>query len=323
MSRYVARRLLQMVPLLFVISIVAFMVMHLAPGDPTVFFVDPTKAGGSSPEEVARLRAQYGLDEPIYIQYLNWLSRVLRGNWGYSIISKKAVIDEISARLPNTILLGATALLLALVISIPAGIISATKKYTVFDYTVTGLAFVGVSVPAFWLGLMLMQLFSNQLGLLPAVGMHNVREELTGIEAVIDVARHMILPAIVLAVNSMAAWTRYQRSSLLEVIGQDYIRTAYAKGLLEKTVILRHALKNALIPMITLLGLSLPALVGGAFVTETVFGWPGMGRLGVGAIVSRDYPVIMGVTMVSALIVVLGNFMADIAYAWVDPRIRY
>jgi len=322
MARYVVRRLLQMASLLFAISIVAFLLMHLAPGDPTAFFLDPIKAGVMSPEEVARLRARFGLDRPLAVQYARWLGDVLAGNWGYSILSKKPVIAEIAERLPNTILLGGAAFLLALVVAIPAGVISAARQYSVFDYAVTGLALAGISVPAFWLGLMLMQLFANELGWLPAVGMHDVRQDLHGLAAAGDVGRHLVLPAVVLAVGFMASWTRYLRSSILEVFAEDYIRTARAKGLRERLVIVRHALKNSLIPMITVLGVSLPTLLGGAFVIETVFGWPGMGRLGVGAILNRDYPVIMGVTMVSAVMVVLGNFLADVAYVWADPRIR-
>jgi len=188
---------------------------------------------------------------------------------------------------------------------------------------VTTMAFFGVSVPSFWFALVLMQVFANQLGWFPAVGMHSVREQLYGWDAIRDVIRHLVLPAVVLAMPSMASWTRYMRSSLLEVIGEEYVRTARAKGLRERTVVLRHVLKNALIPLITLLGLSLPVVVGGAFIIETVFGWPGMGRLGINAIMARDYPLIMGVTMMSSVLVISGNLLADTAYAWVDPRIRY
>ncbi|HIQ05153.1 MAG TPA: ABC transporter permease [Anaerolineae bacterium] len=227
------------------------------------------------------------------------------------------------ARLPNTILLGGVAMMLALLLSVPLGILSAFKQYSLFDYTITSIAFFGISVPPFWLALVLMQLFANQLGWLPAVGMHSIRQQLTGWSATVDVIKHLIMPAVVLAMPSMASWMRYMRSGLLEVIGEEYIRTARAKGLRERTVILRHALKNALIPMITLLGLSLPVVVGGAFIIETVFGWPGMGRLGVNAIMARDYPLIMGVTMMSSVLVIFGNLLADIAYAWADPRIRY
>ncbi|HEY63196.1 MAG TPA: ABC transporter permease [Caldilineae bacterium] len=323
MGRYIIRRLVQMIPLLFAISVLSFLIMHLAPGDPTAMYIDPTKGAGSNPEALQRLRRQLGLDQPLYIQYWKWLTNTLRGNWGYSFINRQPVLDNIMARLPNTILLSGVAMTMALLAAIPIGILSAFKQYSVFDYTVTALAFFGISVPPFWLALVLMQVFANHLGWLPAVGMRSVREQFSGWPAVVDVIKHLILPATVLAMPSLASWMRYMRSSLLEVIGAEYIRTARAKGLRERTVILRHALRNALIPLITLLGLSLPVLVGGAFIIETVFGWPGMGRLGVNAILARDYPLIMGVTMMSSVLVILGNLLADIVYAWVDPRIRY
>lgn len=323
MGRYIARRLIQMVPLLLAISVLSFLIMHLAPGDPTAMYLDPTKGTGSNPETLQQLRRQLGLDQPLYVQYFKWLANTLRGNWGYSFINKQAVLDNITARLPNTVLLGGVAMAVALLVSIPSGILSAIKQYSLFDYIVTTVAFFGISVPSFWLALVLMQIFANQLGWLPAVGMHSVREQLSGWPAVVDVIEHLIMPAIVLAMPSMACWTRYMRSSLLEVIGQEYVRTARAKGLRERAVILRHVLKNALIPLITLLGLSLPVIVSGAFIIETIFGWPGMGRLGINAIMARDYPLIMGVTMMSSVLVALGNLLADTAYAWVDPRIRY
>jgi peptide/nickel transport system permease protein len=221
------------------------------------------------------------------------------------------------------VLLGGVSMLVGLLVAIPIGMVSASRQYSGFDYVVTGAVFFGISVPSFWLALVLMQIFANQLGWLPAVGMHSVRETYLGWAAVVDVGRHLILPAAVLALPWVASWTRYMRSSLLEVIGQEYIRTARAKGLTGRSVVFRHALKNALIPMITLIGLSLPAVVEGAFIIETVFGWPGMGRLGVNAVLARDYPLIMGVTMVSSVVIILGNLMADIAYGWADPRIRY
>ncbi|NOZ27350.1 MAG: ABC transporter permease [Chloroflexi bacterium] len=323
MGRYLIRRLVQMIPLLFAISILSFLIMHLAPGDPTAMYMDPTKGAGNNPETLQRLRRQLGLDQPLYVQYWKWLTNTLRGNWGYSFINRQPVLDNIMARLPNTLLLGGVAMTIALLAAIPIGILSASRQYSLFDYTVTGIAFFGISVPPFWLALVLMQVFANHLGWLPAVGMRSVREQLSGWPAVVDVIKHLIMPATVLAMPSLAGWMRYMRSSLLEVIGAEYIRTARAKGLKERAVILRHALKNALIPMITLLGLSLPVLVGGAFIIETVFGWPGMGRLGVNAILARDYPLIMGVTMMSSVLVILGNLLADIVYAWADPRIRY
>ena len=323
MGRYLARRLIQMIPLLLAISILSFLIMHLAPGDPTAMYLDPTKGAGNNPRVIQQLRRQLGLDQPVYVQYFKWLVSTLGGNWGYSFINKRAVLVNIADRLPNTMLLGGAAMALALLVSIPVGILSAFRQYSFFDYVVTTAAFFGISVPSFWFALVLMQVFANQLGWLPAVGMHSVREQLRGWGALVDVLRHLILPAMVLSLPSMASWTRYIRSSLLEVVGQEYVRTAQAKGLKGRTVILRHVLKNALIPLITLLGLSLPVIVSGAFIIETVFGWPGMGRLGINAIMARDYPLIMGVTMMSSVLVVVGNLLADVAYAWVDPRIRY
>lgn len=321
MTRYLIRRILQMIPLLLVISILSFLIMHLAPGDPTAMYADPLKPISSDPEALKLLRHQLGLDEPVYVQYWKWLVNTVKGDWGYSFINRQPVINNIGDRLPNTILLACVSILVALIIAIPIGILTALKQYSIFDYLVTTGAFFGISIPTFWLALILMYIFSYKLQWLPTVGMHSLREQYTGIRATIDVFMHLLLPGIVLSMNSMASWTRYMRSSLLEVVAEDYIRTARSKGLREKTVIMRHALKNSLIPMITLLGLSVPSIVGGAFITETVFGWPGMGRLGVNAIFQRDYPLIMGVTMMSSLLVVIGNLMADIAYAWADPRI--
>jgi len=323
MSRYLVRRFIQMIPLLLVISILSFLVMHLAPGDPTAMYADPLKPISSDPEALELLRHQLGLDEPVYVQYWKWLLNTIQGDWGYSFINRQPVIDNIGDRLPNTILLAGVAIGTALILSIPIGILSAIKQYSIFDYLVTTSAFFGISIPSFWLALLLMHIFSYKLEWLPTVGMHSLREQYTGLAAAKDVFLHLILPGTVLSMHSLASWTRYMRSSLLEVIAEDYIRTARAKGLREKTIIMRHAIKNSLIPMITLLGLSVPTIVGGSFITETVFGWPGMGRLGVNAIFQRDYPLIMGVTMMSSLLVVIGNLIADVAYAWVDPRISY
>lgn len=323
MTQYIIRRLIQMIPLLLAISILAFLIMHLAPGDPTAMYADPTKPISKDPEALERLRHQLGLDQPIQVQYWKWLTSTLRGNWGYSFINRQPVLDNIMDRLFNTVLLASVAMAIALLVSVPAGIVSALKQYSRLDYVITTAAFFGISVPSFWFALLLMQVFSYELRWLPSVGMHSVREQYTGWAAVLDVTKHLMMPVIVLAMYSLASWTRYMRSSLLEVIGQDYIRTARAKGLKEQGVILRHALKNALIPMITLLGLSLPTIVSGSFIIETIFGWPGMGRLGVNAILARDYPLIMGITMVASVLVIVGNLLADIAYAWADPRIRY
>ena len=226
-------------------------------------------------------------------------------------------------RLPNTLLLSGTALVLSFVIAVPIGVISAVKRYTWVDYLLSTLALVGISVPIFWAALLLLQIFAIQLGWFPASGMVSVRDSFTGARAALDVLHHLILPAIVLSLAQVASWSRYQRSALLDVLDQDYIRTAQGKGLPQRRIMIVHALRNALIPMITLVGISIPSVITGAYITETIFSWPGIGRLGVTAVSGRDYPVIMAVTMLSALLIVFGNLLADIAYAWADPRIRY
>lgn len=322
MTRFLIRRLIQTIPLLLGISILAFLIIRLAPGDPTSVYIDPNKPPPSA-EDMARLRADLGLDDPLPVQYAQWLGNALDGNLGFSLSGRRPVTDEIGERLPNTALLGLTSLLLTVLVSIPVGIVSAVYRYSLLDYVITFLSFVGLSVPGFVVALFLIQIFAVELGWLPSTGMRNVREQFEGFDAVQDVARHLILPTIALSAASVARWARYQRSSLLDVLSHDYIRTARAKGMRERRVLRVHALRNALLPMITLAGLSIPQLVSGAFIVEYVFGWPGMGRLAVNAALRRDYPVIMGVTMISAIFIVLGNFLADMMYHWADPRIRY
>ncbi|OGB87288.1 hypothetical protein A3J44_01110 [candidate division WOR-1 bacterium RIFCSPHIGHO2_02_FULL_45_12] len=300
MRKYVLKRLLQLMPLLIGVSLLSFFVMHLAPGDPTALFTDPN----IDPVELARIRANWGLDKPIFIQYFYWLGNALRGNFGASYTTGLPVAKEIFERLPNTLLLMSSSFILTLLITIPLGVISAVKKGSWFDNFVTIFSFAGMAIPTFWIGLMLMLLFSVQLHWLPAVG-------------------NIALPLITMTVGSLAGLTRYQRAAMLEVLNQDYIRTARAKGLPERIVIFKHALRNALMPIVTILGLSLPDLFGGAFIVETIFAWPGMGRLGVMAIFQRNYPLIMGIVMFSAVLIMLGNLLADIGYALVDPRIRY
>ena len=321
MRKYLVRRILQVIPLLLGVSVVAFVVMRLAPGDPVAIFINPEKA--SSPEMVELIRHQLGLDQPIHMQYLLWLKNVLQGDWGYSYVSQKPVMADIMVRLPNTLLLGGVALAITLLVSIPVGVFSAVRSYSAWDYAVTLFAFIGLSIPSFWFGLSLMQIFANHLHWLPSVGMHSIDIEPGDPGYYLDVVKHMIMPAIVLSLSSMATLTRYQRSSVLEVIRQNYIQTARAKGLPERVVIYKHALKNAMVPVITMIGLLVPQFVGGSYITETVFGWPGIGRLGVNAIFQRDYAVVMGVTMLSALIIVVANMLTDVAYAVVNPRIRY
>jgi len=321
MSRYLARRLLQAIPLLLVISLLTFAIIEIAPGDAAQMYIDPNK--GTDPAYIERVRLSLGLEQPVYVRYLGWLKETLSGDLGFSFRTRRPVALEVGDRLPNTLLLSGVSLILSFVIAIPIGVISALKRYTLLDYVLSTAALAGISVPIFWVALLLIQVFAIQLGWLPASGMSNVRESYTGWLANLDILRHMILPTITLSLAQIAGWSRYQRSALLEVLGQDYIRTAQGKGLRERRVLLVHALRNSLIPMVTLIGVSVPTVVTGAFLTETIFSWPGIGRLGVDAVTGRDYPVIMAVTMLSALMIVVGNLLADIAYAWVDPRIRY
>lgn len=320
MRKFVLRRLLQLIPLLIGVSLISFFVMHLAPGDPTALFTDPNV----DPIELARIRANWGLDKPILVQYFYWLGNALRGNFGKSYLTGQPVIHEILERLPNTLLLMISSYILTLLITIPLGVISAVRKGTWFDNLVTVLSFAGMATPSFWLGLMLMLLFAVRLDWLPAVGMYDPLLRDSGLGArVWDVIMHMILPLATMTILSLAGITRYQRAAMLEVLDQDFIRTARAKGLPERIVIFKHALRNALIPIVTILGLSLPGLFGGAFIIETVFAWPGMGRLGVIAVFQRNYPLIMGIVVLSAVLIMLGNLLADMGYALVDPRIRY
>jgi peptide/nickel transport system permease protein len=295
--------------------------MRLAPGDPAQMYANPQKRV-ITVEEMEKIRERLGLDKPIPIQYFIWLKNTLQGDWGYSYKTKAPVLTEILARLPATLLLTGTALGLTLILAIPLGALSAIKRYSLFDYIVTFTAFIGISMPGFWLALVLIEILSNRLGLVPAVGMQTFAKDFTGFQRVMDVGKHLIMPALAMGFVEIAYWARYQRSALLEVMGQDYVRTARAKGLKERLVIWSHAFRNSLIPMITLAGLTLPDLVSGSFIIETVFGWPGMGRLGVKSILLRDYPIVMGVTMLSALLVVGGSLIADFLYALADPRIQ-
>lgn len=321
MSRYILQRLLQAIPLLLVISLLTFGIIEIAPGDAAQMYIDPEK--GTDPAYIEQVRISLGLDQPFYVRYVSWLGKTLGGDFGFSLRTRRPVAVEVGDRLPNTLLLGGSALLLAAVLAVPIGVISAVKRYTWVDYLLSVLALVGISIPIFWLALLFLQVFAFQLDWVPASGMRNVREQLTGAQGVLDVLHHMILPTVVLSFAQLASWSRYQRSSLIDILGQDYIRTARSKGLSERRVLMVHALKNSLLPMITIAGISVPSVVTGAYITETIFSWPGIGRLGVTAISGRDYPVIMAVTLLSALLIIGSNLLADVAYAWVDPRIRY
>ena len=312
MRRYLIRRLAQGAVVLFVVSAVVFAIVHAAPGGPALLNnpdVDPKMA--------KEMEKQLGLDDPIPVQYARWLGNAVRGNLGRSYQHSLGTAELLWARIPNTLLLSGTALLLAVVLAVPLGMISAVYRYSALDYAATVTAFVGVSIPVFWLAILLIIVFSVTLGWLPSSGMLTVGLPFS----MRDRLLHLLMPSIVLATFPLAQLTRYVRSSMVDALSQDYVRTARAKGLPECSVLGRHALRNALIPMVTVLGVLTPRLLGGAVVTETIFAWPGLGRLAVEAAVTRDYPVILGATLLVSALVVLSNLITDVLYVVIDPRI--
>lgn len=322
MGQYVARRLIQAVPLLIFISIVVFALLQAAPGGPMGAYV---RRGAINPDDLARLEERLGLNTPAHVQYAKWLGKVVQLDFGESLVERRPVVDAIRDRLPNTLYLMLSAWIVTLLIAIPIGIFSAIKQYSRFDHAVTTLTFVGQSIPIFWLGLILILIFYLTLtnpftgdSLLPAGGMYTLGEDFS----IRDRLVHLIMPVIMLSASWVAWYTRFLRSSMLDVIHQDYVRTARAKGLRERVVIVRHAFRNASIPMVTLMALDLPFIFSGALFTEVIFAWPGMGRLFFTAADRRDYPLLMAIIMITATLIVLSNIVADILYAYLDPRIR-
>jgi peptide/nickel transport system permease protein len=313
MANYITRRLLHLIPVLVGVSLAVFLLLKLTPGDPATAILGIQ----ATPTEVARIRHAMGLDRPWLVQYSIWLVNVLRGDLGVSYQNKQPVALLIRQRLPATVELAMTSLLIAVVFGISTGILSALRRYTLADYLCTSLALFGISMPSFWFAIMLILIFALYLGWFPASGYAPWSEGLG------THLKHLALPSIALGLFNTGALMRFTRSSMLEVISQDYVRTARAKGLMERVVIYRHALKNALIPTLTVLGLQVGFLLAGAVIIEQVFAWPGIGWLTLTAINQRDYPVVMGVVLIIALVFVLSNLVVDILYTWVDPRIRY
>lgn len=311
-----------MIPLLIGITMICFAVMHLAPGSPTDLQTQMNPR--ASAELKQRLEAMYDLDKPLHVQYLKWISRLAALDLGVSLSpDRRPVADKILERLPVTILLNVLSLLLILVVAIPLGVISAVRRDTLFDRLTSVLVFLGFSIPTFWLALLLMTLFGIELGWLPISGIRSLNHEyLPPGQAFWDLVRHLILPVFLSAFGGLAGLSRYMRANMLEVIRQDYIMTARAKGLPERVVIYRHALRNALLPVITILGLSVPGLIGGSVIFETIFAIPGMGQLFYMAVMARDYPVVMGILFIGAVLTLAGNLIADVSYALADPRIR-
>ncbi len=312
MSRFLARRLLLTLPVLFFVSMIVFTLISLIPGDPARIMLGEEV----NKEALEALRKQMGLDRPLYIRYLFWLGRMARGDFGKSVRDGRPVLDTLLLKLPTTVELAMTSLLVAWTIAIPAGVIAAWKRRSAWDYAATTVALAGISIPNFWLGIMLIYLLAVNLRLLPPSGY---------IEPWIDLSRNlrlMVMPSIVLGTALAALVMRLLRSTLIEVLSTDYIRTAHAKGLNDRAVIIKHAMKNALIPVVTIMGLQLGGLLGGAVITETIFAIPGIGRLAVESILTRDYPMVQGVVLFAALAVVVINLLVDMVYAFLDPRIR-
>ncbi len=322
MRHYILRRLLISIPLIWGILTINFIIIHLAPGDPADIFYNPD----ISPEARENIRRSFGLDQPLYLQYFKYLEAVLlRFDFGVSFAKKRPVADEILDALPNTLVLSSLALALELTLGIAIGILAAVRQRSILDNAIRVAALTVYSMPSFYLGLLFLFFFSGGLfRWLPASGTHSLvgYESMSLLESFLDRLKHILLPALTLGVGGAASTSRYMRGQLLEVIRQDYMRTARAKGLSERVVIFKHGLRNALMPILTLIGLSLPVLFSGAVIVETVFAWPGMGRIDVDAIFQRDYPIFLAVNLIFAILVILGNLLSDILYAVVDPRVR-
>lgn len=328
MGAYILRRTFGAIPLLLFVSVAVYGLLHLAPGGPTAMYL--RRGAGMSGEDLAALEASLGLNDPFYVQYWRWLENVLQGDFGMAVTSSRTVSAEIMDRLPNTVLLMGSAWAVTLLLAIPIGILAAIRQYSKFDHAVTAFTFVGQSIPTFWFGLILLLIFYMTLDnpfsggpLLPSGGIRTIGEDLQGWAMVKDRLLHLILPVAMLAMGWIAWYSRFLRATMLEVIHLDYVRTARAKGLRERIVIVRHAFRNAAIPLVTLMALDLPFLFTGALFAEVIFSWPGMGRLFYQAAERRDYGLLMAIIMITSVLIVLSNLIADVVYAWLDPRIKY
>lgn len=322
MRTYLLRRFLQMIPLFIGITIISFSIMYLAPGGPMSLMISPEL----TPEDTARMEEKFGLNDPAHIQYFRWAGQLLQGNFGISFRSGRRVIDLIAARLPNTILLNACVMIFSLGLAIPIGVLSAIKQYSIIDTLATFFAFCGISMPNFWLGMLMIYLFAVKLRWLPTSGASTYKWSVETVGLfwfLVDRLKYLIMPVIVLGTSQMAGLTRYMRSSMLQVIREDYVRTARAKGLAERTVIYKHAMRNALIPIVTIMAMMIPALLGGSVITETIFSWPGVGRMSFNGILERDYPIVLAFNVIGAVMTLVFMLVADILYVLVDPRIRF
>jgi peptide/nickel transport system permease protein len=313
MAQYTVSRILQAIPLLLLVAVASFAVMHLAPGGPMAAYAHNPLV---SPGQIAKIRASLGLDDPGYVQFFKWLGSMLRGDWGYSYQDGRPALTVIMERLPATLLLMVAALLIAVTLALVLGVVSAVRQYSKLDYALTFGTFFAWSMPIFWFGLMAQFVLAVHIRLFPVSGIQGIGG------GALDVLHHLVLPSLVLGLGSIASWSRYLRSSLLEVLGQPFVMTARAKGNSERAALYKHAMKNALIPLVTVMGLDVPTLFTGAVITETIFSWPGMGRLFFDSLLNRDYPVEMGILIISAVLIIAGNLLADLLYAVLDPRVR-
>ncbi len=320
MATYVLRRLIQAIPILIGISVVSFLIINLAPGDPT----DRFRSGRVSAETIENLIRLYGLDKPLPEQFVRWFTAFWQfpfrvDAWGYSFVDGRPVVEKIFEKIPTTLELMGTSLLVTMIVAIPLGVLAAVKQYSWADKIITTLATIGYALPSFVLGVLLLYIFAIKLNLFPSFGRQSLGQE----GNFGDFVWHLVLPVSSLAIQQIAGWSRYMRSSMLEVLQQDYIRTAKAKGLANSRVVYKHALKNALLPVITLLGLTLPSLLAGAAITESIFSWPGLGFMAVQSVTANDFPVVLAIVMIGGMMVLLGNLLADVLYGLVDPRIKY
>lgn len=322
MSGYIVRRLLGIIPILLGITVISFAVIRLAPGRPTT--IEQSLNPRISPDIRVKLEKLYGLDKPLHVQYFDWVKRLARFDFGRSFLDGRPVLEKIWERLPVTLAINVASLLLILLIGIPIGVRSALRPDAAFDKAMTLFVFIGFAVPAFWLALLCMQLFGITLGWLPISGITSLDfEYFSPWQKLIDISRHLVLPVCISSIGALAGISRYMRANMLEVLAQPYISAARAKGLPERVVLYKHAFRNAVLPIVTILGLSIPGLLGGSVIFESVFALPGIGRLFYEAVMTRDYPLIMSEVVLGAVLTMLGNLIADISYALVDPRIRY
>ncbi len=315
---YFIKRLIYSIPLIFGICFLSFVIMQLAPGDPTLMYMDPTVSN----QDLQQVRENLGLDKPLLVQFFYWFKQLLQGNLGYSYVNGQPVLSAILERLPATLLLSISSLILILLITFPLGLICGYKKDTWIDDSITIFSFLGLSIPTFWLGLMLILIFSIQLDMFPTSGfLSPMLYDASLFKKSLNIMYHMILPLVTIIIGGIAGLIRYNRFSMIKILAQDFITAARARGISEKRLLFKHALKNALLPIITILGLDLPSLISGSFIIEYIFSWPGMGQLGVQAVFQRDYPILMATILFSSILIIIGNLCADLMYSYADPRI--